>query len=101
MAFTGTSAELVRAYQRDRHALERRYEAMTDVERAALACRQGADHIVAAAPKAETVASAGSPLELLHVEGRYAVYRLRESEPGVAPRSTSVPTRVAASSGPN
>jgi hypothetical protein len=79
--FEGSVADLVRAYRRDRHGLERRYEAMGDAERAALAGRQGASYVVAA-PSAGGFAPPGSPLELLHVEGRHAVYRVRDPGPG-------------------
>src|SRR6185312_7975056 len=34
VAFDGSFADLVRAYQHDRHGLERRYQAMSDPERA-------------------------------------------------------------------
>jgi hypothetical protein len=80
VGFQGSSAELVRAYQHDRHALERRYQAMSNAERAALAVGQGAEYVVAAPPEQDgrTAAVADDPLELLHVEGRYAVYRVRE-----------------------
>ena len=56
--------------------VERRYDSLSDAERAALAIRQGATYIVA--PR-RSVAEDG-PLELLHVEGKYAVYRLRPLE---------------------
>jgi hypothetical protein len=39
VAFRGTTAEFARAYLADRQALERRYRALTDAERAALARR--------------------------------------------------------------
>jgi hypothetical protein len=78
VGFQGSYTELVRAYQLDRHALERRYQAMTDAERASLAKRQGATYVVAAPPaRPEDAGAAEGPLELLHVEGRYAVYRVR------------------------
>ncbi len=75
------AADFVRAYQADRHGFEARYQALDDVARAALALRQGATHVVAAAPPKhdglrESAAGAG-PLELLHVEGDLAVYRVR------------------------
>jgi hypothetical protein len=72
-----STAELVRAYQRDRHGLERRYQSMSDAERAALAVRQGASYVIAAPPADRSTAARDGPLELLHVEGRYAVYRVR------------------------
>ncbi|WP_406697078.1 DUF6798 domain-containing protein [Singulisphaera sp. Ch08] len=80
VAFDGPDAAFVRAYLTDRHGLERRYQAMTDAERARLATRQGASHIVAAAPSGRATMASGDdngPLELIHVEGRYAVYRVR------------------------
>ncbi|MDR3633710.1 MAG: hypothetical protein P4L84_07720 [Isosphaeraceae bacterium] len=67
-------AEFVRAYQTDRHGLEQRYHALGDAEHAALARRQGAGFVIAAPPK---YSDRKGPLELLHVEGRYAVYRVR------------------------
>jgi hypothetical protein len=83
-------AEFVRAYVRDRHRFEARYQAQSDDAHAALAVRQGASYVVAAAPSTrahdqdsplqlERTAKLESlgPLELLHVEGRYAVYRVK------------------------
>jgi hypothetical protein len=87
VGFSGSNADLVRAYISDRHGLERRYQEMTDADRAALAVRQGATHVVAAAPRNREPIDEG-PLELLHVEGRYAVYRVRA--PQVARASDSV-----------
>jgi hypothetical protein len=82
IGFEGSSAELVRAYQRDRHGLERRYQVMSDAKRAALAVAQGASYVVAAPPAGGGPTPKDDPLELLHVEGRYAVYRVRESGVG-------------------
>lgn len=81
VGFDGPDAKFVRAYLTDRHALERRYQSKSDAERAQLAIRQGASHIVAAAPSAseQTATASDGPLELLHVEGRYAVYRVRSA----------------------
>ncbi|SIO66131.1 hypothetical protein SAMN05444166_7970 [Singulisphaera sp. GP187] len=80
VGFDGPDSTFVRAYLTDRHGLERRYQAMSDAERARLATRQGASHIVAAAPSGRaTMANDDGPLELIHVEGRYAVYRVRPS----------------------
>ncbi len=45
-------AEFVRSYVGDRHGFEARYQAQSDAERAALALRQGASYVVAAAPAA-------------------------------------------------
>lgn len=74
VGFQGTPDEFVRAYLDGRHRLEARYDAMTDADRAALARRQGADFVIARSGEA---ADSSSPLELLHVEGAYAVYRVR------------------------
>ena len=49
--FHGSPAEFVRAYVGDRHGFEARYQAQSDAERAALALRQGATYVVAAAPE--------------------------------------------------
>ena len=78
--FHGSPAEFVRSYVSDRHGFEARYEARSDASRAALAVRQGATYVVAAAPSVtardpSTTPSTG-PLDLLHIEGRYAVYRV-------------------------
>ena len=105
VGFEGSFAGLVRAYQHDRHGLEQRYQAMSDAQRAALAVRQGASYVVAAPPAGRTAAEAGggSPLELLHVEGRYAVYRVRDPGAAVtkapAPPRPQVRTAAAASAG--
>jgi hypothetical protein len=82
--FHDSPGEFVRAYLVDRHRFEARYQALSDAQRAAMALRQGATYVVADAPAAhEGPASSPatvSPLELLHVEGRYAVYRVRSRE---------------------
>ena len=78
--FRGDPADFVRSYVKDRHGFEGRYQAQSDADRAALAQRQGADYVVAAAPVARKNAApstTSSPFELLHVEGRYAVYRVK------------------------
>jgi hypothetical protein len=75
--FHGSPTEFVRAYVADRHGFESRYQAQTDAERAALAIRQGASYIVAAAPKTSGHSTNPGPLELLHVEGHYAVYLVK------------------------
>ncbi|WP_435005266.1 DUF6798 domain-containing protein [Tundrisphaera lichenicola] len=84
--FRGSTTEFARAYLGDRHRLEARYQEMTDLERASLARRQGATHVLAAAPRG-TPPAPGGPLELLRVEGRYAVYRVRTTsfDPPVSP----------------
>jgi hypothetical protein len=78
--FHGTAAEFVRSYVGDRHGFEARYEAQSDADRAALARRQGANYVVAAAPsdpdRDHTSRSLPGPLEILHTEGRYAIYRV-------------------------
>ncbi|QDV35143.1 DUF6798 domain-containing protein [Tautonia plasticadhaerens] len=84
VAFDGPTEAFALAYLSDRHALERRYQQMSDADRAALARRQGADHVLAAAPDGPP--DPASPLELLRVDGRYAIYRLRdEARPGPIP----------------
>jgi hypothetical protein len=86
VGFSGTNADLVRAYLSDRHGLERRYQEMSDADRAALAVRQGATHVIAAAP-GRGDRPADGPLELLHAEGRYAVYRVRTRLVANVPRT--------------
>ena len=80
VGFRGSTAEFAASYLADRQGLERRYQAMTDADRAALAGRQGATHVLAAAPAAGSSVDPAGPLELLRVEGRYAVYRVRSPE---------------------
>jgi len=75
--FHGSPTDFVHAYLADRHGFESRYQAQTDTERAALAIRQGATYIVAAAPNAGDRSTDPGPLELLHVEGHYAVYQVK------------------------
>ena len=77
VGFEGSTAAFVRAYLADRHGLERRYQAMSDEERAAPARRQNATHVIAA-PRPAGIKGDG-PLVLLHSEGRSAVYRVREA----------------------
>ena len=78
--FHGPPAEFVRSYVGNRHGFEARYQAQSDTDRAALALRQGATYVIAAAPSlnAQNASARPStgPLDLLHVEGRYAVYRV-------------------------
>ena len=75
--FHGTAAEFVKRYRTDRHRFESRYQEQGAQARAELAARQGATHVIAAAPVGEP--DPDSPLVLLHREGRYAAY-------AVAPR---------------
>jgi hypothetical protein len=71
----------VRRYQMGRHTIESAYDQLGQAELAALARRQGADHVVAASPGHESLEtelnSPGlGPLRLLHSEGQIAVYRV-------------------------
>jgi hypothetical protein len=75
--FEGTTATLAHLYVHARRPLEMRYDAMNEAELAALATRQGAAYVVAPPGRIGSQESSASPLELLHVEGRYAVYRVR------------------------
>jgi Domain of unknown function (DUF6798) len=81
VGFRGDVTAFVHDYLADRHGFEERYDRLSDTERAALAQRQGAAYVVALAPARSQSRGAAqkpeSPLELLHVEGRYAVYRVR------------------------
>jgi hypothetical protein len=79
--FHGSPAEFVRSYVGNRHGFESRYQAQSHADRAALAVRQGATYVVAAAPSVRDLNAysqpSTGPLDLLHVEGHYAVYRVR------------------------
>jgi hypothetical protein len=89
VGFDGDIAEFVRAYRDDRHGLERRYDRMSREELAALADRQGAQYVIAPRPAASSRDT--SPLEPLHVEGRWAVYRRSGSSiPALASRAETV-----------
>jgi len=72
---TGPPEDLVSAYLRDRHGLERRFDALSPDGLASLARRQGAEYVFARASAAPE-GGADAPLTLLHAEGRYAVYRV-------------------------
>ncbi len=78
-----TAPELfVQQYLAGRHELEARYDELSAERRAELACRQGADHVIALAADAAgsiqgSPTNTLSPLTLLHREGRFAVYRIR------------------------
>jgi hypothetical protein len=82
----GPPAEFVRAYVAGRHRFEARYQSQSDAQRAALALRQGASYVIAAPPadRAGDLCQDGPharrPLELLHTEGRYAVYLVTPPE---------------------
>jgi hypothetical protein len=81
--FRGTPDEFVSAYLNGRHRLEARYDAMSDAQLAALATRQGADHVVTLRRPTPNEGP-DAPLEFLHAEGKYAVYRVRDgSAPAV------------------
>ncbi len=77
VGFEGSAAEFARAYLAGRHALEANYARMTPAAKLALARGQGATHVL------EHFAAAGRPpdlgpgLELLVLDGEYAVYRVR------------------------
>jgi hypothetical protein len=78
----GTPDEFVRAYRTQRHEFEARYDTLSDRQRAALAVRQGADYVIApirSSSDGRTVGGTTSPLEWLHSEGRYAVFRVNPS----------------------
>jgi hypothetical protein len=83
--FHGSPDAFARTYQADRHGFEARYQALSDAQRAALALRQGASYVIAAAPggrdRHPVCQAAAAPLELLHVEGRYAIYRVMAPDP--------------------
>ncbi|MDB5353270.1 MAG: hypothetical protein JWN86_4517 [Planctomycetota bacterium] len=91
VGFHGSIQEFAKAYLRDRQGLERRYQEMSDPDRAELARRYGADYVIAAAPANEIRDK--DALELLHVEGRYAVYRVQVADENrvAANRSDSAP----------
>jgi hypothetical protein len=79
-----TPAVFVQHYLAGRHRLESAYDRMDPGALSALALRQGADYLIAAAALAGPVPQAfpapeQGPLRLLHVEGRFAVYRVEPS----------------------
>lgn len=73
VAFEGTDASFVRAYQTNRQVLERRYDGLGDRALAALAGRQGASYVLARATGSYAGSSA---LQALHTEGRYTIFRV-------------------------
>jgi len=75
--FQGTPAEFVRAYLDGRHRLEARYDALSEIQLARLATRQGAEYVLALW-RSTLAEGPDAPLEFLHAEGKYAVYRVRE-----------------------
>ena len=72
--FDGDSRRFAEAYLQGRYALESRYDRADAQRLADLARLQGADHVVA---RADLPLDEAGPLERLHAEGRYAVYRVR------------------------
>jgi hypothetical protein len=91
VGFSGTLAEFAKRYIDDRQGLERRYDEMSDAQKAALARRMGADFVVAGPPRK---GEPKGPLECLHIEGRLAVYRVRDDRIARAPQKalTSFPS---------
>ncbi len=87
VGFNGSNEDFVAAYLRDRHALERSYDRLSNVAKAELAIRQGARYVLATAPNEKTLYD--GPLRLLHVEGRYAIYRVERPAVQVADRTFS------------
>jgi hypothetical protein len=74
-------AEFVRDYMAGRHRFEARYDQLNGEEQAALAFRQGAEYVIALSPSARKAvgkSSGQSPMELLHIEGRFAVYKVSQ-----------------------
>jgi hypothetical protein len=84
VAFHGPAADFVQGYVSDRHGFEARYDRLSDRDRVALALRQGAEYVITQAPRNSTdkptASVVESPLELLHIEGRYAVSRVRSGQ---------------------
>ena len=62
----------MRSYVADRHGFEARYQALSDAERAALAVRQGATYVVAAAP---SIAGAQTRVSTVNRPSRAAARR--------------------------
>jgi hypothetical protein len=62
----------VRRYVAGRHEIEARYDLLDETGLAALARRQGADHVIAST----SLRGEGLRLKPLHTEGAYTVYRL-------------------------
>jgi hypothetical protein len=80
--FQGSTAAFVEAYLHDRQRLERRYDQLDEADLADLADRQEAQFIIARAPREHREECfTGERLELIHVEGRFAVYRLLSGSP--------------------
>ena len=75
VGFDGAVGDFVQAYLKDRHGLESGYERMSGDDLARLADRQGADYVVAASPDRGGGLMLGRELELVHAEGKLAVYQ--------------------------
>jgi hypothetical protein len=79
VGYTGSIDDFANECIYNRVSLESRYDAMSPAEHAALAVRQGAGYVIARAPAINPRFTA---LDLLHVEGRWAVYRVRARSAG-------------------
>lgn len=75
--FESSLTDFVHLFLHARLPLELRYDDMSAREHAALARRQGASYVIRPSPRADRPFEVDGPLELIHVEGKYAVYRLR------------------------
>ena len=76
VGFAGSRTEFVDAYLRDRQALEKGYDALTPDQLSQLAARNNAEFIIARTSEIDrTDRKSRDTLELVHAEGRYAVYR--------------------------
>jgi len=78
VAFTGSNAELVAAYLKDRHRLESRYDRMSAEELASLAIRQGSTYVIASSALSKKANE--SPLKTLKIEGQLAIYAISETD---------------------
>jgi hypothetical protein len=82
VGFVGSPSELVRAYVKDRHGLEARYDALSPDARAALADRQAADYVIG--PPGQVF----DGLEPVHAEGKLTLYHRTRSSPPMLTRAT-------------
>jgi hypothetical protein len=85
VGFSGSITEFAAMYLKDRQALDRGFDRMDAGRLSALACREGADHVLASSKLSDD----GS-LERLKVEGRYAVYRVKSSPVEAVARRSEV-----------
>ena len=92
VAFEGSNAELVAAYLKDRHGLERRYDALEPDALADLAARQGATYVIGRSSLAQRLHEE-SPLVLIRTEGRFAIYQVR-GEPNSTTKFVQVPIKT-------